>query len=531
METTYPKWSDCVSDRKIHLPPSAVFFIKEGDKEEAWRKLFRFMSRVMTLDVDELDLSNRVKWYPLQWRYLRKLSWNLLYTHRLIAFKIRQILATWTLAALYTWEAMAYKNSLSIYASKGRDESRDFLGNRIRWIYSHLPKHWQRSVKLLRPRADSLKWDNGSRVLSSASTAVSGRTYTFNRAVIDEAGIIQHCVHLRDSLEPTLGAIGKMALVSTPYEIESDFEQCVTDAEEGKDEYEIIKFPLGRIEMDRGERYGRTIKRKIANLSERGRKTEYGLEFARKEELALFPTFDPKIHIMPQSELESRYRERDPEFSLTIQTGRERACPVYCAIDPHNSKPTAVLWMAVLPDGTWYVLDELWDRDHIEKTVQVALARERKWRIVNRVVDPFANTNYRTLGSPTLAQKMRDCGMAAIRTAKRARAGLNDIQAKLEVGMNGMPGLRISPNCRRLIKQMKVAGSKNDQTAQKGGKYHFVDCLKYIANSRPLYDVRQWQDENLEKDTRYDALLRQFHDNVVASQRGAGRQWTKTRLN
>lgn len=524
----YSQWHEEVG-QTTKIPSKAVFFMDDKDGEggsNAWRKLFRFCTRVRTFDVDD---EGKVKPYPIQWSYIRKLLWNMLYNKRLIVFKVRQILATWSLATLFLWEAMALDNSRSIFVSKGQREAKKFLRERIFYIYERLPANWKTHAHIARKVSDEMEWSNGSAVMAFPSTAVSGRSLTLTRAAADEAGFIKHCRGLVDTLIPAMGGHGKLGLISTPYEVESDFELIVNDADEGVNDFEVLRFPYQMVLRDRGEEYRREVESKLASLSERGKKTEYGLQFAIKEEHALFPTFDSKLHVMSQLELEGRFDTSDNRLRLEITGGREEACPVYMAIDPHSSKPTAMLWMAVLPDGTWYVLDELWHRGYIERSVKIALSKEKKWRIVNRVVDPFANTRQRTLGTKKLSSKIREAGMQGLRTAHRERVGINDIQAKLEVGINNLPGILFSPRCKRTIKQMRVAGTKDDRMVQKGGKYHHVDCLKYIANSRPMYNVREWNQENTELDDRYKGLIKDFRDNVIAAQQGS-RAWMPTRL-
>lgn len=518
-------------DRRTILSPEAVFYLDKDDKEEAWKKLFRFASYVKTLDEVETDFRHKVKYFPIEWQYLRELMYKSLKEPDLVVLKVRQVLATWVQAIIHVWEGMAKPKGKSIIVSKGDRESKAFLSDRCAFIYENLPETWRNAVPVVPQHgktvsARSMRWENGSMIMSFPSSGPSGRSFTITRATIDEANYIRDCIGLRNSLRPGLGPTGPLTIQSTPYAVESDFEEIVMEAEEGNGAV-LFKLPVG-CRPDRNKDWQETMK---YQLGEKGWSTEFGLSFAIKEENALFPQFHPKVHVVERSEIKERYP--GPFTVKESNNGRESVYPVYMAIDPHVTKPTAVLWMMVLPDETWYFFSELWQRGNVRKLAEMIKNRERYLRIVDRVIDPSGNMTHRTGGMNPVSQQLREAGLGGLRTAKRERMGIDSLQARMDpqATATGVPMLLVDKSCQKLIRQFRTAGLKTEQMANKKGGYDFVDCAKYIANARPQYNVFHWEHENMDTDTsRQDQLLVDLRANLSYVKRGTGRKWRRTSL-
>ena len=505
-------------------PPDVgeVFYVEEGDRRPAWKKLFRFASFCRTWNEEE----KRYERYPINargWGYLQKHLYAVLTEEISVILKVRQILATWGLAIVFVWECMSSPKRLCGFASKGREEGKEFL-KRCADIYDRLPEAWRDYCPLVmkhgkRHTSTEMEWENGSRVKTYSSAGEGPRSDVLSRGAIDEANFIAACKDMITSFLPALDG-RPLTVQSTPKLVASDFEEIVDDARMGNRGV-LIEFPV----TCRPGRDGDWQKHMEAKLGKAKFRTEFGLEFAIREEHALFPSFRNEIHVMSREDIGYYYRDSGYKLTMGDGTPAQDACPIYCAYDTHVTKPSAVLWMAVLPDETWYFIDELWYRSDAVRLAQVVKPREARYRLVDRVIDPSANMVYKTAGMKKPVSKILIENGIIVRTANRHHIGIDTLQAKMEIGTNGRPGLYVHPRCENLIKQFRSAGMDTDRKAWSGGKFDFVDCAKYIANCRPMFDQVRYAQENPEFRRTFEAQLRrELVENFNTAKRGYGRR-------
>ena len=504
------KW-DYKPDQDNPPPPEEVFYLDPEDKEVEWKKLFKFASHCVTFNEEK----EKECPYPISeegWDYLKKMLYHMFYEEELIILKVRQILATWSLAVLMVWTAMSKPNKTCAFISKGEDEGKEFIRNRCAYIYDRLPDAWKEAVPIQEVKgqthqAKQIAWQNRSRIRSFSSAGASGRSFVFSRAAIDEANYIQHCKDLRASLRPALNK-RPLTILSTPYAVESDFEEIVMDAEAGNGGT-YLTFPVA-CRPGRDEKWQSEMKRRLKDKYD----TEFGLKFAIREENALFPTFNQKIHVVTDKFIKEMISGTGYSLHKTDNGGgTDSVCPAYAGLDPHITKPSAVAWMVVLPNNSWYFIDELWLRGDIKKLAHIIKSREMYMRVVDRALDPFGNMRDILKGADSTRQMLRDEGVL-FRTAKRERFGFSMIQGRLQPGPDGLPRVFFNERCEMLIRQMRTAGMEQEGQANKGGKYHHVDCAKYIANMQPMFDQIKYQHENKDLNTEVNGIIRDMRDNL-----------------
>ncbi|MBD3321289.1 MAG: hypothetical protein GF350_09365 [Chitinivibrionales bacterium] len=504
-------------------PPEEVFFIEYNDKDADWRKLFRFASYCKTWSEEE----KRDKYYPINergWDYLRVHLYSVLTEELIVILKVRQILATWGLAILFVWECMARPHRLCGFASKGLDEGKEFL-RRCAYIYERLPESWkeQSPVRMNHGKLHTSKyieWENDSRIKTYSSSGEGPRSDVLTRGGIDEANYIDACRAMMKSFMPALDG-RPLVVQSTPKLVASDFEEVVDEARMGNRGV-LLEFPV-TCRPGRDEEWQANMERK---LGKQGFRTEFGLEFAIREEHALFPTYNNEHHVISRKDIGRFYEETGYRPTMGNGTPESHACPIYCAFDTHVTKPSAVLWMAVLPDDTWYFIDELWYRGDVSQLARVVKARESRYRIVERVIDPSGNMAHTTGGMKPVSTQLREHGIY-VRTAERHKIGIDKLQAKMEIGGDGRPRLYVHPRCEYLKKQFRSAGLDSERKAMAGGKFDFIDCAKYIANCRPQFDQYRYREEQKGATTEYSQMLRDLQDNFKNAQRGSrgGIKW------
>lgn len=509
-------------------PPSPRVVFGVGDKadgrlkhREEWEKLFIFGSYCITWNEEKRERS----WYPIiddGWGYLKKMLYYMLTERQLVVLKVRQILATWSLAVLFVWEAMRQENATCGFASKGKDEGKEFLQGRCSYVYEGLPESWKEyspAVKVygMWSTSNTMKFKNGSRVKAYSSSGEGPRSDVLTRGAIDEANYIRECKAMITSFRPALGRERPLTVLSTPRTVESDFEQVVEDADAGGGG-ELLKFPVTcRPGRDAGWQHDME-----EQLGEEKYAMEFGLRFGINESHALFPRFNIQTHVVDYDFIEDMLK--DTGYSLTVEKsrGRELACPVYCALDTHAAKPNAALWLAVLPDETWYIFDEMWERVDVGQMARLILIREQDYRVIDRVIDPSANAPDKTRNMEPVSVMLRHAGLEGLRTANRHKIGIDHLQAKIEIGVGGSPALYIHPRCKRTIRQFRTAGLTSEVQAMKGGKYDFLDCAKYLANCRPSFHAWQYQKEEEEHNKAYVQLMNDLEDNMAQARRGYG---------
>jgi len=368
-----------------------------------------------------------------------------------------------------------------------------------------------------------MTWENGSRIKTYSSRGEGPRSDVLTRAAIDEANYIRECKSMMASFRPALGQNRPLVVLSTPRFVESDFEEVVEDAEAGQGE--LLKFPV-TCRPGRDDAWQKDME---LQLGVDRYVMEFGLKFAIRESHALFPRFDLQAHVADEDAIADLLEGTG--YGLTINTSkdREHACPMYCALDTHVTKPNAAVWMLILPDDTWYIYDEMWERCDAQKMARLILARETNYRVIDRVIDPSANAPHKTGGMTPVSAQLREAGLTGLRTADRHKIGFDRLQARMELGKNGRPGLLVHPRAKFTIKQLRTAGLASEEKAMKSGRFHFLDCCKYIANCRPQFRVWKHREEAREPSSAYGRLLKDLNaGRVCIKSRRAGKRRTRS---
>lgn len=138
--------------------------------------------------------------------------------HRLsITLAPRQIGKSWIAGAYLLWYAMFNPEQTVLILSNKNDNAMEMI-HRVRFIYEKLP-HW------LKPglTADgwnkhSVAFDNGSRIISQATSENSGRGLSISLLFLDEFAFVRDSIaeEFWTSVSPTLATGGKCIITSTP---------------------------------------------------------------------------------------------------------------------------------------------------------------------------------------------------------------------------------------------------------------------------------------------------------------------------
>lgn len=149
--------------------------------------------------------------YEYQERFVRAMHEN----RFVVTLQPRQCGKTLTAAMYLLWYAMFNKDSTLLIASKNQSHALE-IASRVRFAYEELPNWIKCGVKYY--NRHNLELDNGSRIISEATTEKTGRGLALTKIYLDELAFINKRIQdeMWASLSPTLSTGGSAIISSTP---------------------------------------------------------------------------------------------------------------------------------------------------------------------------------------------------------------------------------------------------------------------------------------------------------------------------
>lgn len=199
---------------------------------------------------------------------------------------------------------------------------------------------------------------------------------------------------------------------------------------------------------------------------------EYLAEF-KKFKLAIYSMFDRKIHVV------------DP-FDIPYWGDWE----IYRGIDfGYGIAPTVCLWIAVSPEGKWYVIDEYYEtKDTSDYHCGVILAQSANY--------PSSMATYGDPANPQLMQEWAKKGVYVTAASREGntnltewvKTGIGIIQEKMKISVvDQKPSFFVFKHCEQFIKELEAYRWKEekDSTIKKPEKdySHGPDALRYFTIS------------------------------------------------
>lgn len=135
-----------------------------------------------------------------------------------VVLKARQLGVSWLLAAFVLWNALYRPGFVTILISSGQLTSNELL-DKVRRLFRLMPASL-REVHAVRDSrsmagAGIIEFSNGSVIMALPSTETSGRSFTADLVVVDEAAFHPYAEANFSSYEPTLSNNGQLIMVST----------------------------------------------------------------------------------------------------------------------------------------------------------------------------------------------------------------------------------------------------------------------------------------------------------------------------
>lgn len=167
--------------------------------------------------------------------------------HRFNIFhKVRQSGVSTLCGAFALWRAMFYKNKTILIVSKRDEDAMDFLRKNVRYVYDELPQ-WIKNLWPLDKNGGSanehrIVFPNGSRITSLTSSPNTLRSQASSLNIIDEAAFMPKMDEMWAGGWPTIQTGGNVIVISTPNGIGNWYWRTVRGAEEGTNDFNMIKI-------------------------------------------------------------------------------------------------------------------------------------------------------------------------------------------------------------------------------------------------------------------------------------------------
>jgi len=185
---------------------------------------------------------------------------------------------------------------------------------------------------------------------------------------------------------------------------------------------------------------------------------------------------------------------------------------LYCALDPHPRTPHAVMWMAVDPQGTKYVVDELFCEGSPEVLAAKIKVKEHELglKVRQRIIDPMAFVKDQTKDVPILQQQLASLGLYFLPASKDLSTGILRVKQALQYGQeNGIitksPEVFFFRTCTRTDYEfkryvwdewsVKMQEQRNAKSKPKDKDDHMMECLYRLLMLEPKYIPPDFDEE------------------------------------
>lgn len=216
--------------------------------------------------------------YDYQKRFVKTMHEN----RFVITLQPRQCGKTLTVAMYLLWYAMFNEDSTLLIASKNQSHALE-IAARVRFAYEELPNWIKCGLKYY--NRHNIEFDNGSRIISEATTEKTGRGLSLTKIYLDELAFINPRIQeeMWASLSPTLSTGGSAIISSTPNGDTELFAQLWRGAKGGQNGYTPFQVDW-REHPERDDKYWDLMVGQLGLLKTR---QEVGCEFLSSDALLI----------------------------------------------------------------------------------------------------------------------------------------------------------------------------------------------------------------------------------------------------
>ena len=135
---------------------------------------------------------------------------TLLEKKRILLFKSRQLLQTWTFCAFFLWDALYKEGRMTIFQAKNQEKANVsnplHLCGRAKFIYDHLPSNIQQEYPMIPTKKPPFLYfpKTESYIIGGSQNPAFARQYTITGYLLDEMAFQERCMQTLGGIIPTL---------------------------------------------------------------------------------------------------------------------------------------------------------------------------------------------------------------------------------------------------------------------------------------------------------------------------------------
>ena len=388
--------------------------IEALERERCKRSFQTFLFEyARTYDRDGNDLA-----FP-RWPYLENLAGLLTLPGTLVIEKARQMLITWEVALFVYWTMEFFPRTKCGWLSLDKEEAGEAI-ERIRYSRSKLPRHLRTDID--KDNVQELSLANGSKVRAFASgRGKKGRSLAGKVIVADEAAFQEHFAQNYTACKPAVDAGGHLIVPSTHDGPFTRFHELCQEAKR-PDKPATLRHVLLPWTLHPGR--DRAWKRESMAGYENEREWEQEYEcktFVRKGNVF---SIDPQLHV----------KDFIPQ----------KIWQHYAGLDFGQDHPTVYADLFEDEKGTWYVVDEVYERSILSKDLAASI--KDRWKVWGRPRSIFADK--------AAASERRELAANGVETegaGKDVIGRVKVIERLLRCDEKGEPRLIFHPRVRKIF--------------------------------------------------------------------------------
>lgn len=158
-----------------------------------------------------------------------------------VVLKARQLGLSTIVSAYVTWHCLFKPDSNILVIATKLDVAKNFI-NKCKYAIMSLPP-WMREIQKIDIFTQEIKTSMGSVIRALPSSPDAGRSEAASLLVVDEAAHIKDMAEIWKSVWPTLSTGGRSILLSTPKGTGNVFFKVCSDAESGKNNFNLVNLP------------------------------------------------------------------------------------------------------------------------------------------------------------------------------------------------------------------------------------------------------------------------------------------------
>jgi len=230
------------------------------------------------------------------------------------------------ISSIVAWEALAYSllenNHTTLFVSVAERQASELLNYVKRVLFNlKLKQH----IVLLEDAKTSIRFENGSRIISLPNSPNTVQGFRANRVYIDEYALFENDKRMLEAILPSISHGGSITLISRPYGMRGEFYRILKEAKEGKNQF--IPFEISYKEC-KYPRYQEMIKRIKETMDEITFRESYNCEFI--DETASFFPYELQL---PCIDMELTHARPEMDLRFGIDFGRKQNSTVIIVVE------------------------------------------------------------------------------------------------------------------------------------------------------------------------------------------------------